>query len=316
MKKQFIIALCLSLFTTTYATQIVPNSIFNKKEMIHRKLLEKRKMNVQIYFEKIDKGEFDDQYYQLFTEDLELYFPKFEFAFGKEGIKEFGQMINGFVAELSHERKDFKYVISENFVVVEGKENRIHDKKCSDNIISFNKFCNVFEFEGELIKRVHVYLDCDFNSEDTERISVLNKDFQNSKHQSIATTKEVIELFYDIQFGRKKGDITDLFSDEVDWDLPGNEEKFPWVGKRTNKAQISTFFKQLLQNVTSEKFEIDFISINGENATAVGNLTSKIIKYDKSFSTEFVVIFKVIAGKIVKYHFLEDSYKLDREMQN
>jgi hypothetical protein len=32
-------------------------------------------------------------------------------------------------------------------------------------------FCNVFEFEGELIKRVHIYADPDFNSADAARVA-------------------------------------------------------------------------------------------------------------------------------------------------
>jgi len=141
--------------------------------------------------------------------------------------------------------------------------------------------------------------------------------FEKSKieTQSNEVTRMVVEDFYNIQFGRKKGNITDLFADEIDWDLPGNKEKFPWTGKRQTKKEIEEFFQILYHNIESVKFDIDFISVNGENATVVGNLSSKILKYDKVFDTEFVVIFKVIDGKIVKYHFLEDSYKLNKEMK-
>lgn len=47
----------------------------------------------------------------------------------------------------------------------------------------------------------------------------------------------------------------------------------------------------------------------------VDSLVSKILPYNKSFSTTFVVILKVVDEKIVKYHFLEDSYKLNEEMR-
>ncbi|WP_110010458.1 nuclear transport factor 2 family protein [Chryseobacterium sp. AG844] len=116
---------------------------------------------------------------------------------------------------------------------------------------------------------------------------------------------------------RKKGRKYFRFiSDHLDWNLPGNKQKFPWTGKRQTKKEIEEFFKELYSNVKPEKFEIDFIAVNGENATATGHLSSKILKFNKIFTTEFVVIFKVVNGKIVKYHFLEDSYKLNEEMQS
>jgi len=50
----------------------------NKKEVIMiNTQQEKQKRNVDTYFKKVDAGEFDSEYYGLFTEDVELYFPKF-----------------------------------------------------------------------------------------------------------------------------------------------------------------------------------------------------------------------------------------------
>lgn len=128
-------------------------------------------------------------------------------------------------------------------------------------------------------------------------------------------TKAVIDEFFQIQLGKKQGNLADLFADSVDFDLPGNEEKFPWVGKRNTKKEVEDFFKVLYQNIKSEKFEVEFIAINGENAVAVGQLSSVILKYNKVFSTQFVNIFKVRNGKIVKYHFMEDSFRLNEEMK-
>lgn len=218
---------------------------------------------------------------------------------------------------ITHDIDNFNYIVSENFVVVEGTEKGVtqSDKEWPDHKIAFGKFCSIFEFDKDLIKRMHIYVDPDLTSEDIDRIVILNRNFQKKDSISLPETKTVVQAFYDIQFGRKKGDITELFAENVDWDLPGNKEKFPWTGKRQTKNEIAEFFQQLYENVESKKFEIDFISVNAEHATAVGSLSSKILKYDKVFDTDFVAIFKVVNGKIVKYHFLEDSYKLNEEME-
>lgn len=40
-----------------------------------------------------------------------------------------------------------------------------------DRVSSFGLFCNVFEFEGERIKRVHIYEDPDFASTHSEGVA-------------------------------------------------------------------------------------------------------------------------------------------------
>lgn len=137
-----------------------------------------RKANVETYFKKIDDGNFDSEYFNLFTEDVELYYPKFGFAKGKEGIRQLGKVIGKHLNQLTHDIKNFNFIISNNFIVVEGTEKGITQdgKEWPDNQISFGKFCNVFEFRGNLIKRVHIYVDPDFTSEDTDRVAI----FQNN----------------------------------------------------------------------------------------------------------------------------------------
>ncbi|UWX61194.1 nuclear transport factor 2 family protein [Chryseobacterium oranimense] len=283
--------------------------------MEKKTLNEIRKNNIETYFKKIDSGIFDDEYFDLYAEDVEMYYPKFGFEKGKQGIKNFGKVIGKHLEKLTHDIQNFRYIFSDTVIVVEGKEKGVtrSGKEWPDNHISFGKFCNVFEFDGELIKRVHIYVDPDFTSEDTERLSIFRNDFD--KQNSVPSTRDVVEEFYDLLFRRKEGNIVNLFADSVDWDLPGNKDKFPWTGKRETREEIELFFQELYNNVKSESFTIDFISVEGENAAVAGQLSSKILKYNKVFSTEFVVIFKVINGKIVKYHFLEDSYKLNEEMK-
>lgn len=318
MKNKIIItaALLISMGTTTIKAQ-QKAAIKQQHTMNNTDLTALRKGKVKTYFKKVDDGQFDEEYFNLYSEDVELYYPKFGFEKGKDGIRNFGRTIGAHLQNLTHDINNFNYIISDNFIVVEGTEKGVtkSGKEWPDYTISYGKFCNVFEFEGELIKRIHVYVDPDFTSEDTERITVFNNAFENSEQRALPSTRQIIEEFYALQSGKKKGNMVDLFAENVDWDLPGNQEKFPWTGQRQTRKEIEQFFKDLHSNVKSERFDIDFIAINGENATVSGQLSSKILKFNKIFTTEFVVIFKVVNGKIVKYHFLEDSYKLNEEMQ-
>lgn len=272
----------------------------------------------QSYFELINNGQFNTKAFaDLFTEDVEIYYPKFGYAKGMEGIASFSQQVRKLITELYFEMDKFTYITNEKYVIVEGAEKGITRTgiQFPDGIVSHGKFCTVFEFESSRIKRMHCYVDPDFGGEDIERAQLLNTTIEASQKEDVETqTRNVVNNFYDIQFGRTEGNLEDLFAEEIDWDIPGNTEKFEWVGKRTKKNEVGDFFKLLYANVKPEKFEIDFIAVKGENATVVGELSSKILKYDKVFTTEFVIIFKVMNGKIVKFHMLEDGYKLNEEM--
>ncbi|QBA21511.1 nuclear transport factor 2 family protein [Chryseobacterium indologenes] len=319
MKNNIIITATFLIFiNSTHMKAQERPAIQQQKNMNNTDLATLRKNKVKTYFKKVDKGQFDEEYFNLYTDDVEIYYPKFGFEKGKNGITNFAKVMGAHLQSLSHDIDNFKYVISDHSIVVEGTERGItrSGKEWPDHKISYGKFCNVFEFEDEFIKRVHVYVDPDFTSEDADRVNIFKNPSLPINKESLKTTKEVIDEFFALQSGKKEGNILDLFSDHLDWDLPGNKQKFPWTGKRQTKKEIEEFFKELYSNVKPEKFEIDFIAVNGENATAAGHLSSKILKFNKIFTTEFVVIFKVVNGKIVKYHFLEDSYKLNEEMQS
>lgn len=273
----------------------------------------------QSYYEFINSGQFNtNAFFDLFTEDVELYYPKFGYATGIEGITSFGQQVRKLVTDLHFEMDKFTYIINEQYIIVEGAEKGVTQNgiEFPDGIVSHGKFCTVFEFANNRIKRMHSYVDPDLGAEDLERVQLLNKATKYSQQNAIEIqTRNVVDNFYNLQFGKVEGNIADLFAEEIDWDLPGNKEKFEWVGKRTTKKEVEDFFKELYRNVKPEKFDIDFISVKGENATVVGQLSSTLLKYDTLFTTEFVVIFKVVNGKIVKYHFLEDSYSLNEKMK-
>ena len=74
------------------------------------KLAEARKAAVKVYFEKIDAGNTDDAYFGLFTDDVVLYFPKFGFVQGKDGIKKLGEQLGAFLKSLHHDIDNFIYI--------------------------------------------------------------------------------------------------------------------------------------------------------------------------------------------------------------
>lgn len=126
------------------------------------------------YFAKIDNRAFDENYYNLVTEDVQLYFPKFGFKRGKAGLSQLGERFGRFIKKLRHDFECFNYISQGDQIVVEGivEGETVDGIKWPDNEFAHGRFCNVFEFEGLLIKRVHIYEDPDFTSQDLKRIEI------------------------------------------------------------------------------------------------------------------------------------------------
>lgn len=127
------------------------------------------------YFKKVDSG--DSSYLELFTGDVDFFFPKFGQKKGKEALIEFGNRIGSSLKSIWHDIDGFQIISVDNKVVVEGQEGGVMSDGTPwpDNNISIGRFCSVFEFTGKLISRMYVYVDPDFPSQDQERISVLSE---------------------------------------------------------------------------------------------------------------------------------------------
>lgn len=271
---------------------------------------------VKKYYELVNKGDFgEDTYYQLFAEEVELFYPKYGYDKGREGIARFTKQIGQVISSLTFDLSKFNFIESGNYVTVEGYETgkTSNGVDFPDHKTSFGKFASVFEVEDGHIKRMHCYVDPDLGGQDKMIDRLFKEDLEGRSPLTVdQQTEEVVNQFYNVLLGKEQGNVLDLFADAIDWDLPGNEAKFPWLGKKNTKEEVRRgFFELHPLYVEPDIFEVEFIAVNGENATAVGRLSSKILKCDKVFDSPFVTVFKVVNGKITKYHFLEDSYKLD-----
>lgn len=117
---------------------------------------EERLRIVESYFRKVDDR--DPTVVDLFTDDVEMFFPKFGVGRGKEDMIAFSKLMEEHLECLKHDIEAFNYIVSKDCVVVEGTERGVtrDGVQWPDGRISEGQFCNVFEFEGKLICRVFI----------------------------------------------------------------------------------------------------------------------------------------------------------------
>lgn len=124
---------------------------------------------VKDYFRKGDAG--DSTIVEMFTDDVELYFPKFGTRTGKAAIAAFVQGLLGQLQSLQHFPDRYTYIASGDFVVVEGWEAGISKDGTAWPVPgrSDGRFCNVFRFRDDRISQLHIYVDPDFLGQDADR---------------------------------------------------------------------------------------------------------------------------------------------------
>ena len=114
------------------------------------------------YFTKVGNG--DPTLLNMFTGDAQFFFPKFGTVHGKDEIAKAAQMLMSAVTKFSHQQKFMVFTQSGNRLVVEGIESGhlADETQFPGSSLSEGRYCNVFEFSGLLISRLHVYADPDF----------------------------------------------------------------------------------------------------------------------------------------------------------
>ena len=120
---------------------------------------------VKRYFELADAGKPETA--ELFSEEIQLYFPVFGRRVGKAA---FGYFVEGFmtkVAAIAHNIDDFNYIVAGDTVVVEGTTygTAVDGSKWSGGQTPGGRFCSVFVIEDGLITRMSIYTDPDYTSQ-------------------------------------------------------------------------------------------------------------------------------------------------------
>lgn len=102
--------------------------------------------------------------------------------------------------------------------------------------------------------------------------------------------------------------LVELFAEDIDWDIPGDLTVVPWIGPRRNREAVRAFYHELAARLAPERFEVQSILADDEQAVALGELASRIKATGRLIETPFAFVLTVRDGKIVRYRMLDDSH--------
>lgn len=125
----------------------------------------------------------------------------------------------------------------------------------------------------------------------------------------IATqTRNTVDKFFQFLAQRDLKNLVGVFSDHVDWYIPGDQQKAPWLGVRNTNREIKEFYELLWRNTEPVAARVENIFIQENVAVIAGEFSTKMLATGKTVSSLFFILITVENNLIVKYRLLEDSY--------
>lgn len=129
---------------------------------------EARKAVALEYLKRLDRGE---DFFDLFDEHVQFYFPKIGVVDGIDAVKEAFGKVASLIGGIRHDYAYVNYVVNGDTVVVEGTSSgtSASGREFRAGVTHAGRWCDVFEIRDGHIHRVFVYLDPDYGDEDTAR---------------------------------------------------------------------------------------------------------------------------------------------------
>ena len=121
-------------------------------------------------------------------------------------------------------------------------------------------------------------------------------------------TRYIIKQFFErIKSGAKPESIASLFSENVDFYIPGGTELIPWIGRRRGRAGVADYFHELREKIEPTIFEAGSVLVDGAEAVASGGLEYQEKRTGRTIESEFVIAFTIHNALITRFRLFEDS---------
>jgi ketosteroid isomerase-like protein len=123
------------------------------------------------------------------------------------------------------------------------------------------------------------------------------------------------QLLAGMSQGSDPNEIAALFSADVRFEIAGDVGALPWIGRKTGRAAVAAFIRDLRDLTEPVRFEVQGIIADNDRAVVIGELASRVKSSAKIIETAFAIILSVTNGQITRFQMLEDSFAVSRAAQ-
>jgi hypothetical protein len=106
--------------------------------------------------------------------------------------------------------------------------------------------------------------------------------------------------------------VVALFAEDADWEVPGDPEIAPWLGRRT-ASEIPDFFRTIGEHTEHQVFAIERTVVDGSQAVLIGRAGSVVRATGRAVDMPVAIDIVVNdEGRISRLYLFEDSLSVDR----
>jgi hypothetical protein len=126
------------------------------------------------YLKRLDQGK---DFFDLFSDDAQVYFPKWGIANGLEEVQQMFSDLASILKSIRHDYAYFNYISQGDHLVVEGTSYGVtaDGTEWRAGVTQAGRWCDVFEIRDFKIQRLFIYLDPDYAGADTARYPWLRR---------------------------------------------------------------------------------------------------------------------------------------------
>ena len=122
-------------------------------------------------------------------------------------------------------------------------------------------------------------------------------------------TRASVDTFYARVGAGDISGVTELLTDDFHWEIPGDTENVPWLGKRNTAGAVEEFFTHMGSHVDRKAFDIDRVVADGQDAVVLGRAVVTVRSTGKLMDTLFAAHLVVEEdGRISRFFMYEDSW--------
>ncbi len=109
--------------------------------------------------------------------------------------------------------------------------------------------------------------------------------------------------------GAAPDDIATLFSNDVEFEIPGDAGALPWLGqKKKGRGAVVDFVRGLRELTEPVKFDVQDVVTSENRAVIVGELATRLKATGKIIESPFAIILTISSGAVSHFQMLEDSF--------
>lgn len=112
--------------------------------------------------------------------------------------------------------------------------------------------------------------------------------------------------------GQEPDAIAALFTEDVVFEIPGDPDALPWLGRKTGREAVVAFINGLRAMTEPVKFDVQDILASDARAVIIGEFATRIKATGKVIESPFSIVLTISGGEIARFQMLENSFAVSR----